>query len=72
VARSILQSFSGSGIESLPKLIEITAMRLFRFNMISYLSIVLILVVAPGDIQAVEPPANPNVIVMVSDNGRRR
>ena len=43
-------------------------MRLFRFNMISYLSIVLILVVAPGDIQAVEPPANPNVIVMVSDN----
>jgi len=47
-------------------------MRLFRFNMISYLSIVLILVVAPGDIQAVEPPANPNVIVMVSDNGRRR
>ena len=43
-------------------------MRLIRFDRMYYISIVFILVVASGDIQAVEPPVKPNVIVMVSDN----
>jgi len=43
-------------------------MRLISFYLISCLSIVSIWVAATGGVQAAEPPAKPNVIVMVSDN----